>query len=194
MNIPKLQKEIHEYAKEKGWWDNERSAGEIYALIHSEISEAVECARNGEPPVWYRKNYDHLMRDPFKKTGFPADGEKPEGELIELADVVIRILDYAESRNKDYMTGGGLRIYPHATREKEHVDRIGSHLEFYNLLHGYIVNSHRDINKSESTELSYCLTLICYFCKSKEWDLWKAVRCKMEYNKTRSYRHGGKKY
>lgn len=53
MNIKKLQKEIHELAIEKGWWDTERSAGEIYALIHSEISEAVECARNGEPPIYF---------------------------------------------------------------------------------------------------------------------------------------------
>jgi len=36
----------HKIAKEKGWWDKDRSDGEIIALMHSELSEALEAMRN----------------------------------------------------------------------------------------------------------------------------------------------------
>lgn len=70
-------KEIHENAVAHGFWDNERNFGEMIALIHSEASEALEAYR--EVPV-----QEPAYRD--------ADG-KPEGWMVELADVIIRCLD-----------------------------------------------------------------------------------------------------
>jgi len=70
---------IHETAKEHGWWDGERNEGEIIALIHSELSEALEGLRHGNPKD------DHI----------------PEftSVEVELADTVIRIMDYAAKYN-----------------------------------------------------------------------------------------------
>jgi hypothetical protein len=45
MRINTIAKEIHEIAKAHGWWDEERSFGEVIALIHSEASEALEAYR-----------------------------------------------------------------------------------------------------------------------------------------------------
>ena len=42
-----LEKEIHQNAVEHGWWDEPRTFGEIVALCHSELSEALEELRVG---------------------------------------------------------------------------------------------------------------------------------------------------
>lgn len=45
MKINEVVKEVHSMAKKKGWYDGTpRTALEIHALIHSEISEAIELA------------------------------------------------------------------------------------------------------------------------------------------------------
>ena len=75
-----IQKEIHQTAKEKGWWNGDRSDGEIIALIHSELSEGLEYLRKNK----YAKS-DHIPH-------FLGIEE-------ELADVIIRVLDFAEKRN-----------------------------------------------------------------------------------------------
>ncbi len=78
-----LAKEIYENAKAHGWWDKERSFGDIIALCHSELSEALEEYRNDKPFIYYG-----------------AD-KKPEGIAVELIDCIIRILDYCGHENID---------------------------------------------------------------------------------------------
>lgn len=72
-----LQKEVHETAKSKGWWEEDRNKGELIALMHSELSEALEALRKGED---------------FRDDKIPNF----LGVEAELADVVIRIMDASE--------------------------------------------------------------------------------------------------
>jgi NTP pyrophosphatase (non-canonical NTP hydrolase) len=65
MQINELVTKCHENAKNKGFWDKPREFGTMIALIHSELSEALEADRHGEK--------EHVAE--------------------ELADVVIRIGD-----------------------------------------------------------------------------------------------------
>ena len=54
--INHIAKEIHTNAIEHGWWEEERSLGEIVALCHSELSEALEAYRNGEQMMWMNED------------------------------------------------------------------------------------------------------------------------------------------
>ena len=78
-----VAQEVNHIAIEKGWWEGERNEGELIALMHSELSEALEAIRNGNPPD------DKLS----EFTGVEA----------ELADVIIRIMDMAAA--KGYRVG-----------------------------------------------------------------------------------------
>lgn len=42
MKLNKFTEEVHQNAVEHGWWDEERSFGDIISLCHSELSEALE--------------------------------------------------------------------------------------------------------------------------------------------------------
>jgi len=84
MRISDLQRIAHQESARNGWYDGPpRNPAEMLCLIHSEVSETLEAIRKpGED-------------------GGPQASEKIEGftaEEEEMADVVIRVADYAEYR------------------------------------------------------------------------------------------------
>jgi NTP pyrophosphatase (non-canonical NTP hydrolase) len=69
---------VHDNAQVKGFWDTDRNFGEMVALIHSEVSEALEAHRHGNPPDDKLQDYN--------------------GVTVELADTIIRIMDLASAK------------------------------------------------------------------------------------------------
>ena len=110
MNLTKLTKDIHKNAVDHGWWDQERSFGEIIALCHSELSEALEEYRGGKPMEYTVCQTDKAPCCKSRCAHYNGqngtcteklDTHKPEGIAIELADVIIRILDYCGKEGID---------------------------------------------------------------------------------------------
>lgn len=104
MNVNEWVKEIHRNAVEHGWWDEDRTLAEIIALCHSELSEALEEDRKGNPMVYYVCENNGLPCEELKCMDYDPDDHdceifklnpKPEGIATEMADCVIRIFDWA---------------------------------------------------------------------------------------------------
>ncbi|AYN58032.1 pyrophosphatase [Mycobacterium phage Fowlmouth] len=91
---------------EKGWRTidaPQRPVAELAALLHSEVTEAFESYRDREPILAYEYDFGDEKEIRSEPTylvpghSTPMIG-KPIGEASELADVIIRVLDWADER------------------------------------------------------------------------------------------------
>lgn len=132
--ISDLAVKIHETARAKGWWPGlppdtterrplyeldradrdvlvsaARNVPELIALMHSELSEALEEYRKTPTPAGLRLVYFD-----------PSKPDKPEGFPIELADVIIRILDTCEAYGIDIEDAIARKMLYNETRPFKH--------------------------------------------------------------------------
>lgn len=163
-----LSQKIHSNAIAKGFWEDKREPAEIVALIHSELSEALEEYREFPSRV---------------SQVFNVDG-KPCGFPVELADVIIRILDWVGHDDvplvKTYCKG---EITGHIPYD------IGMmHLRVSHALVGAIAI---DGNKTViGYDLSRLIAMIEKLAELQGIPIWEVVEQKHKYNLTRPYKHG----
>lgn len=95
MQLNELAKKCYDEAAANGWHQNEVSLGDCLMNIHSEISEAWEEHRNGRgiTEIYYRCKKNANIAHTCHGICEPCEYGKPEGIPIELADVLIRVLD-----------------------------------------------------------------------------------------------------
>jgi NTP pyrophosphatase (non-canonical NTP hydrolase) len=108
-SLKQWQTEVHQVAKDKGWYDPgmAKSALECICLMHAELSEAAEEIRKGA----------------FALQTYIKDG-KPEGLPIELADCVLRILDFCEDMGIDLEAAIHMKNEYNKTRPYRHGGKL----------------------------------------------------------------------
>lgn len=165
-----LRDDIHNLAKEKGWWDNFRSNEECFALIMSELGEMLEAKRAGkEIDLSDRKDWID-DEDWFRQAVKDTVGD-------ELADVLIRLLDYL----------GNYKI----SISPQHIPIIRARTLWGNTFgeDTWILMSY--LNKIFHNEQSchWYIVLLLKFAEKWGIDLEAHVTLKHEYNKTRPIKH-----
>jgi len=100
--IRNAQKTVHQFARDKGFWEKDRNDAEMIALMHSELSEALEAIRH----EGYELVSEHI----------PSYNQVAE----EMADVVIRVMDFCEARNIDLGAAIVAKMEFNTTRPHKH--------------------------------------------------------------------------
>lgn len=202
MTITEWAKEIHENAVAHGWWEEDRTIGEVCALIHSELSEALEEARAARPMMYVMDEYNGEYIQNPKYFG----AKKPEGIAVELADAVIRVMDWMAYCGQEYrldiVEEQGERLEAGYARSETEPEELP---EFIAYLHDMVSVIHMrlmDINKvrwsrrkkKRQTEAMAAAGSVVFLVNS--WlrmqgiQLKEVMEIKHRYNKTRPYKHG----
>lgn len=125
--INKLGEEIHENNKSKGFYDSDKNIGEMLALIHSEVSEALEADRKGKYSQANEgklgglsdKNYGITYYDDKVFQQAFAESVKDTFE-DELADIMIRVMDLAAFKKVDLERHIRAKMRYNSLREHKH--------------------------------------------------------------------------
>ena len=96
----RISKKVYTNAVNHGFWKEEPNDGERMALIHAEVSEALEALRNGNPSSNKIIEFSSLEE--------------------ELADVVIRIMHYSFGKDLDISSAIMAKIEYNKNREYMH--------------------------------------------------------------------------
>ncbi|MBN1858712.1 hypothetical protein JW848_05860 [Candidatus Bipolaricaulota bacterium] len=104
MNISDWQRDVHETAREHGWWDRSRSTGEVLMLMVTELAEAMEAYRIGNPPSEKIPRFTQIEE--------------------ELADCLIRMLDFAAAEGLDLEGALAAKAAYNASRPYRHGDKL----------------------------------------------------------------------
>ena len=206
MTFNQFTKEVHQNAVDHGWYDPEPNIHEIFALIHSEWSEALEEYRDDRPMVWHAcMDCGEICKLPCDHASAPDRCDmnmrdpKPEGIAVELLDGCLRVLDfigYSIYLEPDEDFDSIICATDESPETRESMKRQ-SMPEFVSMLHMMTARAQIAIlmNNGNAKEAvpHLMMILICTFA----WlevngieDPKELMLQKHEYNKKRPYKHG----
>jgi len=184
-----LAKEAHGISKDHGFWENPPSVERSVNLMHSEVSELLEDLRDGKAITLFE------FLD-------PAEGQslgKPVGPVSELADVVIRLLDFAGAHglslhgNVDFSTfakNGDVDGWI-SDMHKSLTRIVAEHHDFPVSLDLARVPAMREAWRARMAKPVFTSICIVFACAEAHGiDLLDAIRVKMAFNKSRPRKHG----
>lgn len=198
-------KAVHENSVLHGWWEEPRSDEWCIALIHSELSEALEEYRAGRPNAWYaceevgNKLTICNPRDETECFNYGREqacshrGHKPEGIAVELIDAVIRIFDLFGYHGWKIAEDD---VQLSALHEQELCSAIfeQSFPEFICSMHCGLSAAAGATNPEKRRQyLMFTANAILMWVQmqdDKEGNAEKLLLEKHEYNRTRPYKHG----
>lgn len=125
--INELSKQIHAVNVKNGFYEDEKNIGEMLALIHSEVSEALEAHRKGkhaslerffEVEATINPNHESKAEVSIWKDLFHKHIKDTFED--EIADAMIRLMDLAAYMGIDLEKHISLKVAYNATREYKH--------------------------------------------------------------------------
>jgi NTP pyrophosphatase (non-canonical NTP hydrolase) len=173
MDYKQLISECHQTAVEHGWWDEPRAEDELICLFHSEVSEAFE---------------EYRAHKPLDLVYYKDDNPKPEGIPVELADLLVRIFDLLGDIYKD---NPGL-LYSFVERPLIKKTILAPIPPTFSALCKELHKKISNLAVFNAYFLMMIVKVVDGYCMVNGIKLEEALRLKMDYNKTRPYRHGKK--
>jgi len=110
------QRRVREVNTANGWFDSDRTFGEDIALLHSEVSEALEEFRDHGVMAYVLD--DDKMPRPVELQAY--GDHKPLGVPSEAADILIRLLDFCDRYGIDLAAEFEAKLAYNFTRGHRH--------------------------------------------------------------------------
>ena len=178
--LAQMTAEIVENNTRLGWYENVATFPEAMAMLHSEVSEALEAWRQ-----WGLRDATAPM---VTYDGQPPPGwkePKPEGAGSEFADIFIRLLDDAQ------LFGVNMEAAARSIRIPLEGSTFPADM---NTLHDLISAASRNITQWGFEEnAAAILVFLRQLCGKYGIDLTAEYDRKMAFNRTKPYRHGNKR-
>lgn len=204
MKLNELRDTSYEIAKSKGWHDPEfdtATFADRMALVISELAEALEEHRKGCPPsrIYFGTRDAAAIGSRENAFDLAADGKKPEGVIIELADVLIRIGDAAGRHDRDLEAAASesllsveqvvdLPLLPQAWAK---CNSFGDW--FCCVALEAAIASRMDPSSDNLFLVARATCCMVRFLGITGTEFVRAIEIKHAYNRTRPFRHGNKK-